>query len=279
MKQSLLVVKAWMVLCGLLAFAYGSAANPTPATDESRIQTAGPVSKPEIRKLIRQARNGSVEAYETLAACYRDGNGLPQSYFNMFMTYRLACQKTGGDVLEILETLDEEHPFRLLIEMLNHQEIEQIPPESVERLRKVSPADARVFDAIRAVELDKDSKAALRLLRQSESEGSEMACIFHVLVLDHMNDTEGYRKALRRHAKQFPSLYIHLGESYRTDTADKKELRQAVKYYRRADLRGMLSGTDARNLLSACSRLEKVTNKHLCDKTERTRLESLSSND
>ena len=279
MKQSLLAVKAWMVLCGLLAFAYGTAANPTPATEESRIQTAGPVSKPEIRKLIRQARNGSVEAYETLAACYRDGNGLPQSYFNMFMMYRLACKKTGRDVLEILETLDEEHPFRLLIEILNHKEIDRVPSELVERLRKASPADGHIFDAICSVELGKDPKAALRLLKQAEAEGSEMACIFQMLVLDQMNAPSGYRKALHHHAKRFPSLYIQLGESYRTDTADKKELRQVVKYYCRADLRGMLSGTDARKLLSACSRLEAITNKAICDPAERTRLELLSSND
>lgn len=270
--------KIVILLCSLLAFTSSTTANPIPTTGKLRIQTAGTVPKSEIRKLVRQARNGSVEAYETLAACYRDGNGLPQSYFNMFMTYRLACKKTGRDVLEILETLDEKHPFRLLIEMLNHREIERIPPESVERLRKVSPADARVFDAICTVELGKDPKAALCLLKQAEAEGSEMACIFHTLVLDHTNDTEGYRKALRRYAKQFPSLYIQLGESYLTDTADKKELRQAAKYYRRADLRGMLSGTDARNLLSICFRLETCTNRTVCDDAERARLEFLSSN-
>lgn len=271
--------KVWILLCCLPAFAYGTATNPIPATKEPWIQAAGAVSKPEIGNLVQQARNGSVEAYETLAACYRDGNGLPQNCYNMLMMYRLASKRTGGDVLEILETLDEEHPFRLLIEILNYREIDQVPSELVERLRRVSAVDAQVFDAICTVELGKDPKAALRLLKQAADEGSEMACIFQTLVLDHMNDTKGYRRALRRYAKQFPSLNVQLGDSYLTDTADKKELLQAVKYYRRADFHGMLTGTDARNLLSACTRLEAIMNKTICDETDRARLECLSSND
>lgn len=271
--------KTVVLLCGLLAFTTAGAANPVPATGDSRREAVSTASQPDIQALVRQARNGHVEAYEALAACYRDGNGVPQNCYNMLMMYSLACHKTGGDLWEILQTLDEDHPFRLLIEICKCRKIERVPPELVERLRRASTADARIFDAICTIERGKDPQAALRLLKQAEAEGSEMACIFQTLVWDHINDTKGYRRALRRYANRFPSLYVQLGESYLSDTADKKELLQAVKYYRRADLYGMLTGADARKLLSACTRLEAITNKTVCHEAERKRLENLSSND
>lgn len=242
-------------------------------------QTPSPVSTSgmTVDELVRQAQNGSVEACEALAIRYRDGEGLPQSYFNMLTMYRLINMETGREIMEMIRSLDEDHPFRLLIEMLNYSNINRIPPELVERLRKASPADARIFDALCAVEREKNPEEALRILKQAETGGSELACIFQVLLLDQMNDTEGYRKALIRYAERFPVLNSQLGDLHASESADADQLKLAADYYRRADSHGMLTAGAARKLLSVYKRLENMGIEP-CDEAERNRLMRLSSN-
>lgn len=44
-----------------------------------------------VRKLVRQARQGNVQAYESLAICYRDGVKLEKSWINMLCMYEIYC--------------------------------------------------------------------------------------------------------------------------------------------------------------------------------------------
>ena len=49
-----------------------------------------------VQNLIQQARQGDVEAYKSLALCYRDGDGVEKSWLNMLCMYAstspcLAC--------------------------------------------------------------------------------------------------------------------------------------------------------------------------------------------
>lgn len=53
------------------------------------------VPNPKIEKLIQQARLGEIEAYDALAVCYRNGDGVKQSVFNMMTMYALSCKKSG----------------------------------------------------------------------------------------------------------------------------------------------------------------------------------------
>lgn len=90
-----------------------------------------------------------------LAACYRDGNGLRQSYVNMIAMYERACKRSGLNDDETLhEILDKElespgenHIFSLLLP-LDYQDIDQIQPELIERLRKASPVDMWTLNAV-----------------------------------------------------------------------------------------------------------------------------------
>ena len=67
-----------------------------------------------VHNLIQQAKQGNVEAYNSLALCYRDGDGVEKSWFNMICMYAIYSQKTGGDIENVVELFDEGHPFRLL---------------------------------------------------------------------------------------------------------------------------------------------------------------------
>ena len=40
-----------------------------------------------VQNLIQQARQGDVEAYNSLALCYRDGDGVEKSWLNMICMY------------------------------------------------------------------------------------------------------------------------------------------------------------------------------------------------
>lgn len=53
---------------------------------------------------------------------------------------------------DIIKSLDENHLLRLLIDMLDHARVKDIPQETVVKLRNVSPADAMIYDAIYAFE-------------------------------------------------------------------------------------------------------------------------------
>ena len=227
-----------------------------------------------------------------LAACYRDGNGFRQSYVNMIAMYERACKRSGlnddetlHEILDkVLESPGENH-FLMLLLPLDYQDIDQIPPELIERLRKVSPVDMRALNAVRISDEDSGPKEVLRQLKKSASEGSEVACIFEVHHLEQQEDVEAYRKALRHHAKRFPEFYIRRGDSYLLDTdishkwdpSEKRKLRRAVKYYRRAGRWGMLLGESANNLLAAWKLLEAITNRTVCDSTERAGLEYMGS--
>lgn len=110
------------------------------------------VPNPKIEKLIQQARLGEIEAYDALAVCYRNGDGVKQSVFNMMTMYALSCKKSGKNIKDIIKSLDENHLLRLLIDMLDHARVKDIPQETVVKLRNVSPADAMIYDAIYAFE-------------------------------------------------------------------------------------------------------------------------------
>lgn len=55
-----------------------------------------------VQNLIQQARQGDVEAYNSLALCYRDGDGVEKSLLNMLCMYTIYSQKTGGDIENVL---------------------------------------------------------------------------------------------------------------------------------------------------------------------------------
>ena len=60
-----------------------------------------------VQNLIQQARQGDVEAYYSLALCYRDGDGVEKSLLNMICMYAIYSQKTGGEKKGLIQYYEQ----------------------------------------------------------------------------------------------------------------------------------------------------------------------------
>lgn len=229
---------------------------------------------PQIESLIRQARQGKVEAYDSLAICYRDGNGVKQCDFNMLTMHILSLKKRGYDETKVIHSAELTPSLRLLIEVLNHPRMRDVPQDSIAKLRNISPADALIYDAISALECNHDTIASLQFVQKAVAQGSNMASIMELTIYELLGDKEKLEQNLHKYARKFPILYVKLGEFYmQDDSAD--HLEKAVKYFNLADKYGMLTIKGARSLSTTYRMLEKE-GKTICDPQEMARLERLS---
>ena len=121
-KIFVLICYAFVLLCNTSCEEYMDIQNIPISQDTIQLD-------PKIEKLISQARQGEVKAYNALAVCYRDGDGVKQSVFNMMTMYMLSCEKSGKDIEDVIDSLDENHPIRLLTDVLDHSYFENVPQE------------------------------------------------------------------------------------------------------------------------------------------------------
>lgn len=229
---------------------------------------------PKIEKLISEARHGDVEAYDALALCYRDGDGVEQSDFNMMTMYMLSCRKSGKNIEDVIKTLDVNNPLRLLIDVLDRPDIEQAPQEMVLKLRGLSPADALVYDAIYTFECRNDTLAALQLFKEAVEKGSDMACILQIGLYERLGYEDKLEQSIHEYANRFPVLYVKLGK-LSVQRGSERSLEQAVKFFTIADNYGMLTVSGARELLDVYRILGK-NGRIKCDQEEIDRLECLA---
>lgn len=266
--------KIFYMLCCALVLLCGTSCEEHMDIENRSIPQEVVTPNPKIEKLIQRARQGEIEAYDALAVCYRDGDGVKKSLFNMMTMYMLSCKKSGKDIENIIKSLDENNPLRLLTEVLNHVRIGEAPQEAVARLRSVSPADAMIYDAIYAFECMNDTLASQQLLKEAEAKGSDIACVLQILLYEELENQELYKQSLHKYADRFPVLYVKLGDLSMCDESE-GHWEQAAKYYTIADNNGMLTKRGARALSSAFRMLEKE-GKIKCDPQEMARLEALA---
>lgn len=167
---------------------------------------------PKIEKLILKARQGDIEAYDALAVCYRDGEGVEQSDFNMMTMYMLSCRKSGKNIEDVIKTLDVNNPLRLLIDVLDCPDIKQAPQAKISKLRSLSPADALVYDAIYALECRNDTLASLQLFKEAVDKGSDVACILQIGLYERLGYEDKLEQSFHEYASRFPVLYVKLGD-------------------------------------------------------------------
>ena len=196
-----------------------------------------------LQNLIQQARQGDVEAYNSLALCYRDGDGVEQSWLNMICIYAIYCQKTGGDIEDVIELFEEGHPFRLIFETVempySNEEIEA----KIELLRLSAPAEAKAVEAAKNAFSLEDATSALNIIREAEAEGSELAVIFQAAYYDQATDKTGQEEYLTRIAEKYPFFNQLLGDLYAKqygDSDDFSYIKKAIECYYKADAYGML---------------------------------------
>ena len=65
--------------------------------ESSDVELKTRATEQKVHNLIQQARYGDADAYNSLALCYRDGDGVDKSYLNMVCMYANYCKKTGND--------------------------------------------------------------------------------------------------------------------------------------------------------------------------------------
>ena len=196
-----------------------------------------------VQNLIQQARLGDVEAYNSLALCYRDGDGVEKSWLNMLCMYAIYCQKTGGDIEDIIELFEEGNPFRLIFETVempySNEEIEA----KIELLRLSAPAEAKAVEAAKNAFSLEDATSALNIIREAEAEGSELAVIFQAAYYDQATDKTGQEEYLTRIAEKYPFFNQLLGDLYAKqygDSDDFSYIKKAIECYYKADAYGML---------------------------------------
>ena len=196
-----------------------------------------------VQGLVRQARQGDAEAYNSLALCYRDGDGVEKSWLNTACMYLIYSQKTGRDLEDIKELFDEGDTFRLLLEILDSPSFNEEIEAKVELLRQSAPAEAKAIEAAKMNLSMDEAPTAMSTFRETEAEGSELAVIFQAIYYDEMEDKSGQEVFLTRVAEKYPFFHLMLGESYVREyheTEDFSYIRKAVECYYKADSYGML---------------------------------------
>ena len=205
-----------------------------------------------VQNLIQQARLGDVEAYNSLALCYRDGDGVEQSWLNMICMYAIYCQKTGGDIEDIIELLEEGNPFRLIFEIVEMPCSNEDIETKMDQLRQSAPAEAKAIEAAKKVFSIEEATSALSIIRGAESEGSELAAMLQVIYYDETKDKTGQEECLIRIAEKYPFFNLMLGESYVMkyhECEDNSYIQKAIECYYKADAHGMLNPKYANALL------------------------------
>ena len=206
----------------------------------------------KTQNLIQQARLGDVEAYNSLALCYHDGDGVEKSWLNMLCMYAIYCQKTGGDIEDIIELLEEGNPFRLIFEIVEMPCSNEDIETKMDQLRQSAPAEAKAIEAAKKVFSIEEATSALSIIRGAESEGSELAAMLQVIYYDETKDKTGQEECLIRIAEKYPFFNLMLGESYVMkyhECEDNSYIQKAIECYYKADAHGMLNPKYANALL------------------------------
>lgn len=98
--------RLFTILCMVSLLVFHTSCNDSDMDLESpNVEIKTRAVDQRVQNLIQQARQGDVEAYYSLALCYRDGDGVEKSLLNMICMYAIYNQKTGGEIEDIIELL------------------------------------------------------------------------------------------------------------------------------------------------------------------------------
>lgn len=236
--------RLFTILCMVTMLVFHTSCNDSVMDIESpSVELKTRAVDQRVQNLIQQARLGDVEAYNSLALCYRDGDGVEQSWLNMICMYAIYCQKTGGDIEDVIELLEEGNPFRLIFEIVEMPCSNEDIETKMDQLRQSAPAEAKAVEAAKKVFSIEEAKSALSIIREAESEGSELAAMLQVIYYDETKDKTGQEECMIRIAEKYPFFNLMLGESYVMkyhENEDFSYIQKAIECYYKADAYGML---------------------------------------
>lgn len=240
-----------MCMVSLLAF-HTSCQNKGIDSVASNVELKERVVDQRFQELIQQARNGNVGAYQSLALCYRDGEGVEKSWINMICMYGIYAQRTGGTIYDVVKFLNEGHSFKLLTEIFSSSSFNEKAKENLELLKKKDSVEAEVIEALLKAYTIDDVTAIMPILCKAEEEGSEVAAVVQLIYYDELGDKEGKEECLIRLAKKYPVFYLFLRDIY-DEYEDRKNfsyIQMAMECYYKADACGMLLPKYAFKLLN-----------------------------
>ena len=236
--------RLFTILCMVTMLVFHTSCNDSVMDIESpSVELKTRAVDQRVLNLIQQARLGDVEAYNSLALCYRDGDGVEQSWLNMICMYAIYCQKTGGDIEDVIELLEEGNPFRLIFEIVEMPCSNEDIETKMDQLRQSAPAEAKAVEAAKKVFSIEEAESALSIIREAESEGSELAAMLQVIYYDETKDKTGQEECMIRIAEKYPFFNLMLGESYVMkyhENEDFSYIQKAIECYYKADAYGML---------------------------------------
>ena len=237
--------RLFTILCMVSLLGFHTSCNNSATNSKSpNTETKTRVIDPKVQNLIQQARKGDIEAYNSLALCYRNGDGVEKSWLNMFCMYVIYYQKIGKDIEDITELFDEGHPSRLMCEIFNSPTYNDEVKAIVAQLKQVLPAEAKAIEAAqKAFSMTKGPASAMKIVREAEDEGSELAVIFQAIYYDRVGSQTEQEEFLTRTAEKYPVFNLLLGDIYAEkydDSEDFSYISKAIEYYYKADAYGML---------------------------------------
>ena len=236
--------RLFTILCMVSLLVFHTSCNASVMDLESPdIETKTRTAEQRVQNLIQQARQGDVEAYNSLALFYRDGDGVEKNWLNMLCMYTIYSQKTGEDIKNVVELFDEGHHFRLLFEIMDSPFLNEEIEAKLEQLKQSAPAEAKAIEAAKKAFSMEEATSALSTIREAEDEGSELAVIFQVIYYDEVKDKTGQEEYLTRIVEKYPFFNLMLGESYArkySETEDFSYIQKAIECYYKADAHGML---------------------------------------
>ncbi len=232
----------------------------------------------KLQHLVQQARSGDADAYQSLAICYRDGDGVEKSWLNMACMYAFYCKKTGENLNNVVELFEEGDPFRKMAGMLNSSFDEKTLKE-LEQLEMQIPAEVKAIKAVSNMVSKEMPDSTLRIIQEAENEGSELAVLFQIIYYEENDKTEEYEQCLIRLAGKYPFLNLKIGELYigrYWESKDFSNIQKAIAYYYKADAYAMLTPKYANGLISIYRHFGKK-GMVSCDEQEMERLKKIAN--
>ncbi|MBQ2951175.1 MAG: hypothetical protein IJE12_09070 [Prevotella sp.] len=247
--------------------------------ESSGVELKTRAAEQKVLSLIQQARYGDAGAYNSLAQCYRDGDGVEKSYFNMLCMYANYCNITGSNLDKVVELFEDGHPFKKFTYLLKSSANDDEFMDSLESLEKEEPLEVKAIKAACDLRIEEKSATALNALRKAENEGSELAVLFQIVYYEEENMKADYEQCLIRHMEEYPFLNLKIGDLYaerHMESKDFSDIQKAIEYYYKADTYAMLTSKYAHKLINMYKKYgeDGLLN---CDHQEMERLKKIAS--
>ncbi len=278
--------------CTIFALALGllcssSAAAQTSASPSKAAQAAEQVGKlsSKVQELIKKTRMGNARAALALADCHLNGDGIKKSEINALLSYIVANERFDFPTKDIMAKFDENSVIQMMTPIIeNHTDHEGVQ-KIIEKLKKVSPGDAILAEALIDNKINEDTAALNRVFNEAIDKGSEIVWILQLVFYNQNNDDKTLEATLLKASEKHPIFYNKLGDSYfeRANRAEENKMsaatlalyKEAVDCYQAADEWGALGKNAAYRMLQIHSILKKEEGTPL-DPSEKKRLEILS---